>query len=176
MKDFVLTVLFYLSTPNSSPGGLGPRSRTRQRQAGQRSSARRAARGPGNKGRLRARGGPGGSQGTLSERPQAATRHPFPGATTPARNLPAAASRAPPAPRPPPQVGRPRQPIAKLPSMGGGACAIGSDVKCSAGRGVSRSSPPRPAEPAEAGEKHGSDPGRREISGCGGDRGSRSVR
>lgn len=49
-------------------------------------------------------------------------------------------------------------------------------MQSSAGRGVSRSSPQRPAEPAEAGEKHGSDLGGREGSGCGEDQDSRSVR
>lgn len=71
-----------------------------------------------------------GSRGSLPYRPPAAPRHPFPGATTPARNLPAAAFQAPPPPRPPSQVGHPRQPIARRSSTE--AVLVPSEVTCCA--------------------------------------------
>lgn len=134
---------------------------------------RRAERGPGNKGRLGARGGPGGPRNQRGPRPRLYTHspgQPVQPATSPL--LPCG-----PACAPPTAPGRPSAPANRqAPKPGGGACTIGSDVRCSAGRGVSRSSPRRPAEPAEAGAKHGLDLGRREGSGCGGDRSSRGVR
>lgn len=87
--------------------------------------------GPGTKGAPEPEAGQEGSRGSLPDKPPAAPRHPFPQATTPARNLPAAAAfQAPPAPRPPPQVGCPRQPIARRSSTG--AVLVPSEVTCSA--------------------------------------------
>lgn len=131
MKDFVLTVLFCLPNQanlwaawgqNLKPGNRKPEIRgarcwDRAREQRALRSSRPARRSPG----VASPRGP---------RP-AAPKTPIPrGNHTPSRNLPAAAFQAPPAPRPPSQVGHPRRPIARRSSTG--AVLAPSEVTCRA--------------------------------------------
>lgn len=93
-------------------------------------------------------GGPGCPEHTQSRSALPGAAGLCPGIRTLVPDTPAPASREAPWPRPPPQVGRPRQPISKTPGHGGGACLAGSDAFRSAGPAVPRSSVVA-VEPAE---------------------------
>lgn len=128
MKDLVLTVFCLPIQVNlraawgqdlnpgncrSEVGGERFRERVREQRALQ--SPRQARRGPG----VASPRGPWRRLDTHSPR-----------ASSPARNLPAAASQAPPSPSPPPQVDHPCQPIVRRPSTG--AVLVPSEVTYSA--------------------------------------------
>lgn len=129
MKDFVLTVLFCLPIradlpvawgQNLKPGNRRPevgglRCWERARELRALRSPRRARRGP----EVASQRGPWPHLDTHS-----------PGEQFQPAASPLLAFQAPPAPRPPPQVGHPRQPIARISSTG--AVLVPSEVTCNA--------------------------------------------
>lgn len=125
-ERFRLDCLLLSSNPNSSPGGLGLRSQSPQPQVrGRRCAGLRED--PGTKGAWEPEAGQG-----VPETREAPGRDftPTPRGNQSSPQPPRCCLAASPVPRPPPQVGRLRQPIVRRPSPG--AVLVPSEVTCGA--------------------------------------------